>query len=167
MTTIAIPTYSFARGLSGSFVRNHFYGDGTEFSGPTPFEIPESVALMVDDQKNLELKLTYSDHEGPETHARDALADRSAIAILGSVSKKILQLTFFCPVDKHLASGFAFDEAVIASSGTQLPKRAEASFKRNAAVVHSILASTPEEILNQLRLLTAHDVAYAADSSRA
>lgn len=158
MTTISIPTYSFARGLSGSLVRrHHFYGDGTEFSGPTPFEIPESVTLTVDDQGNMTFEFVYSDREQPEGSFRPAQTDGTASVLLAETSKKILRLKFTGWIEKHLDSHFAFNKEVITSSGEpeRLTRRSQASLERNAAVVRNILVATPDEVLEQLRALAA------------
>lgn len=153
MTTIAIPTYSFARGLSGSLVRHHFYGDGTEFSGPTPFEIPERVTLTVEDREHMTFEFEYSDREQPEDSYRRALTDGTISALLAQTSKKILRLKFTGWIGRHLESRFAFDQQAIISSGEPLPRRSQVSLERNAAVVQRILASTSDEVLAQLREL--------------
>jgi hypothetical protein len=153
MTTIAIPTYSFARGLSGSLVRHHFYGDGTEFSGPTPFEIPERVMLTVEDREHMTFEFEYSDREQPEDSWRRALADGTASALLAQTSKKILRLRFTGWIGRHLEAHFGFDQQAIISSGERFPRRSQMSLERNASVVKRILASTPDEVLEQLRSL--------------
>jgi len=153
MTTIAIPTYSFARGLRGSLVPHQYFGDGTEFSGPTPFEIPESVTLTVEDREHMTFEFVYSDREQPEDSYRRALADGTASALLAETSKKILRLKFTGWIGRHLEAHFAFDEQAIITSGDRLPRRSQMGLERNAAVVRRILAATPDDVLGQLHAL--------------
>jgi hypothetical protein len=159
--TIDLPTSTLSQILSNAFTRTEHPTLGSEFAGPTPFEIPENAVLEFGGPNRVAITFTYSDREVAEPADRLASADGTVIARLAEQTKKILRLQYSGDIEQHLNEHFAFDkDAVVSASGphTVFSSRALRSFQRNTSIIESLLNALPEDIYRelhkQLRLLS-------------
>jgi hypothetical protein len=148
--TIDLPT-SPLHILSSAFTRNEHPTLGSEFAGPTPFELPEGAVLEFSGPYQMAITFNYSDRESAEASDRLASADGNVVARLAAQTKKILRIQYSGDIGQQLINHFAFDKSIALESGPAFSNREYRSFMRNAAVIESLLNAIPQGLYQELQ----------------
>lgn len=161
-TSIAIPRSSFAASIEGALVKGQprSTGSSISFSGPSPFEIPQSITVRISQDGKLAFDFDYPDKESPEAVERVAAVNGDVSVLLAEITKKVLSVKLERRVEEILQTRFSSVNLAAVQFDAPLQRQAANSFNQNAVLVTDILRAMPLEIRTQIlhgyRTLATH-----------
>lgn len=122
----------------------------SSFSGPSLFDVPDSVEFAVQPGDLLEVRFGYPNDEPAERSLRALSGDGRTLALLGHHTKKILALRMQDASRRLFEGGVHLDTSGMHEWVSALPAEAFNACVRNASVITSIMKALPRDFRREL-----------------